>query len=56
MQVSPNQIVRMRTLAAELRHAAADTTMHDYQAKFEHTAQELEDHARELEYRPRLAS
>ena len=42
--------------AAELRRAASGTTMTDYRTKFERTAQELEDHARELEYRPRLVS
>jgi hypothetical protein len=56
MQVSQHQIRRMRILAAELRDAATDTTMPDYQAKFEHTAREIEEHAPELEYRPRLAS
>ena len=52
MQVfMPQQAVRMRTLAAKLRRAAASTVLTDYQAKFERTARELEEHARELEYR-----
>lgn len=50
--IIPEQAVRMRTLAAQLRRAAAHTTMPDYQAKFERTARELEEHARELEYQP----
>ncbi len=54
--VIPEQAVRMRTLAAELRRAASSTSMRDYQTKFERTAQELEEHARELEYQPRLHS
>ncbi|MES2472585.1 MAG: hypothetical protein V4601_07070 [Pseudomonadota bacterium] len=46
----------MRTLAAELRRAAAVTSLTDYQAKFEQTARDLENEARQLEYQPRLDS
>ena len=46
----------MRTLAAELRRAAAGTSLTDYQAKFEQVARELESEARQVERRPRLAS
>ena len=52
MQVfAPEQVERMRCLAAELRRAAAATALADYQAKFEHTARELEDQALALERR-----
>lgn len=46
----------MRTLAADLRRAARHTSLTEYQAKFEQTARELEDEARDLERRPWLAS
>jgi hypothetical protein len=56
MQLEPEQSNRMRVLAAELRRAAASTSLADYQVKFEQTARELEDEARLMERRPRLAS
>ncbi len=53
--VMPEQAIRMRKLAEELRRAAAHTTLAEYQAKFEQTAQELEDEARRLERQSRTA-
>ena len=52
--IIPEQAVRMRTLAAELRNHAARTALPDYQDKFERTAEELEDAARRLERRVRV--
>ena len=50
----PEQAVKMRTLAAELRGHAAHTVLPEYQDKFERTAEELEDAAARLERRSRM--
>lgn len=47
----PKEVVRIRSLAAEMREHAAHTKQRDYQDKFERTACELEELARRLEYR-----
>lgn len=50
MQLSvPEKTVRLRTMAAQLRAAAARTAQDDYRAKFEGTARDLEDFALRLE-------
>lgn len=54
--VIPEQAIRMRMLAAELRRAATRTSLAAYQAKFEQTARELEEKACQLECQPRLDS
>lgn len=52
MQLSaPQQAVRIRSLAAEMREHAAHTKQQDYQDKFERTASELEELAERLERR-----
>jgi hypothetical protein len=54
MQASiPEQAVKMRMLAAEMRDHAARTLIPEYQDKFERTAEELEYAARLLERRSR---
>jgi hypothetical protein len=47
--VIPEQAIRMRTLAAQLRRAAARTSLAAYQAQFDPTACQLE-------YQPRPGS
>ena len=55
MQASrPEQALKMRNLAAELRNHAARTVLPEYQEKFERTADELEDAAIQLERRSRF--
>ena len=48
---APKEVVRIRSLAAEMREHAARTKQRDYQDKFERTACELEELAERLEYR-----
>jgi hypothetical protein len=52
MQLSaPQQAIKIRTMAAEMREHAAHTEQRDYQDKFERTASELEALAERLERR-----
>ena len=52
--VIPEQVVKMRTLAAEMRDHAAHTVMPEYRDMFARTASELEDAAGRLESRSRF--
>lgn len=54
--VLSEQAVRIRTLAAEFRQAAARTALAPYRAKFEQTARDLDDEACRMEARPRRDS
>ena len=55
MQLSqPDQAVKMRSLAAELRDHAAHTVVPDYRDKFERAARDLEALAGRLESRSRF--
>jgi hypothetical protein len=57
MQLSvPQQAVRIRSIAAEMREHAAHTKQRDYQDKFERTASELEELAERLERRDGLST
>lgn len=47
----PPPVVRIRSMAAEMREHAAHTKQRDYQDKFERTASELEELAERLERR-----
>jgi hypothetical protein len=52
--VIPEQALKLRTLAAELRDHAARTVLPEYRDKFRRTAAELEDAAVRLERRVRV--
>ena len=52
--IVPEQAVKLRTLAAEMREHAAHTLLPDYQDMFERTADELEDAAGRIEQRSRF--
>lgn len=48
--VMSERVIRMCALAVKFRRVSARTVMRVYQSKFARAAQELEDHARKLEY------